>query len=172
MIGIELALATALSATPPTDPIAPAKNGMLQCYTPNPDRKTCRALASYRIDPKGLIDNIAVVLINADQLISMKTHEPVTVKAGAICGQIHRTSIQAAEFEVAGQAASPDQAETLRSQVTAAYDSLFGKEICTSYRLDGSVYQATATIDGKPSPDAAADTVIWVSPGDGYTVGR
>ncbi len=172
MIGVALMLAAALSNAPEAaDPLAPARAGLLQCYTPHPERKTCRALASYVFNKDGSIVNPAATLISPEPLVVMKTHDPVTIKAGAVCGQIHRASIQGAAFDVDGQPASAGQAETLRNQVTAAYTKIFDKEICTTYTLKGSAYQASTTVGGEPSADAT-DAVIWVKPGDGYKVGN
>src|SRR5437899_11866948 len=80
------------------DPIAPAANGQLQCYSPDTARKTCNSLASYKPGANGTIDNIAVVLISKDPVITMEAVSPVEIKAGKVCGKIRKQDIDVAKF--------------------------------------------------------------------------
>ena len=59
-------------------------------------------------------------------------------------------------------------AEMVRGQVTAAFAAL-GTEGCTHYTPQGDGWLAEVSIDGQPRPEFN-QTVVWVSPADGYTV--
>jgi hypothetical protein len=150
------------------DPIAPAAQGQIQCYSPNTARKTCDSIAAYKAGANGAIDNIAVVLISKDPLITMEAMSPVEIKADRVCGKIRKQDIDTAKFRVRGQLLDGTQAAPLREQMQRAYMNIFDHEICTAY-LDqgGGVLLAKATMDGAPMPD---QKVIWVSPNDGYRV--
>ena len=148
--------------------IAPAGEGMLQCYSPDTSRKTCRSLAGYGAGPNGRIDNIAVVLISADSPVTMETVTPVEVKGRQVCGRISSQDIDAAKFQIGGAPADPTLAASLRESVKHALQGMFGKEICTTFVQDGEAVIARGTADGERLTD---QRVIWVSPEDGYLVG-
>src|SRR5580698_4644363 len=73
----------------PDDPLAPARVGELQCYTPDTVRKTCSALAGYTFGNGG-IDNQAEVLLSPKPIIVMKTVSPVWVRACSVCGPLRK----------------------------------------------------------------------------------
>jgi hypothetical protein len=152
----------------PDDPLAPARAGELQCYTPDTVRKTCSALAGYTFGSDG-IDNQAEVLLSPKPLIVMKSVSPVWVRAGAVCGPLRKQDIDAATIFVFGQVASDAQAAQIRAQIEAGYGSRLGKEVCTTYTLAGDRYIAQVTIDGSQHPELS-DKVIWVRQDEGYTV--
>ncbi|MGA0601504.1 hypothetical protein ACO2Q3_12445 [Caulobacter sp. KR2-114] len=160
---------TSVSAAALPPPIAPAAEGRLQCYAPNRAARSCQSLASYAPAPGGGIDNPSTVLISPSPVVTMRTTTPVTVKAGQVCGFIRPEDIQSATFEIAGAPATPAQATMLRQKMTAAQQGVFGHEICTAYVPDGDAMIAKASIDGVAQP-AMDQTVIWVSPADGFKV--
>ena len=45
------------------DPLAPAHSGMVQCYDPHTDVKTCRAIGAYSFESDGTIQNEATVAL-------------------------------------------------------------------------------------------------------------
>jgi hypothetical protein len=165
---ILIAPASAETASLPA-PIAPAAMGKLQCYAPDPIRKTCNSLAGYKSGASGAIDNTAIVMVSRNPLITMETVSPVAIKAGAVCGKIRHEDIDSAKFTADGQVLGTAQAAPLRQQLTLAFKDIFGREICTTYILDGGAFIARATMDGAPMqvPD---QRVIWVAPEEGYQV--
>jgi hypothetical protein len=152
------------------DPIAPSAKGQLQCYSPDTARKTCSSFASYKSQANGAIDNIAIVLISENPIITMEIVSPVEIKAGKICGKVRKQDVDAAKFTVGGLLANATQAAMLREQIQLSYKSFFGHEICTAYLDQGGILLAKATMDGVPMPEATDQRVLWISPGDGYRV--
>ncbi|MCS6624504.1 hypothetical protein N0B44_16415 [Roseibacterium beibuensis] len=167
---ITLALTLALAPLAPLqsadDPLAPARSGQLQCHEPKAAEKTCAALAGYTFGADGVIINHAEIMLNPAPLIVMRDDEPVVVRDGAVCGPM--SGFEDAVFTVNGQPADPQMAEMVRGQVTAAFAAL-GTEGCTRYTPQGDGWLAEVSIDGQPRPEFN-QTVVWVSPADGYTV--
>lgn len=166
---ISLALAFALAAVAPqqpADPLGPAREGRLQCHSPDAARKTCGAIATYSFAADGTISNQAEVMLNPSPLIVMRDQTPVVVRDGAVCGPL--TGLEGAVFTIDGQPADPQTAEMLRGQLSAAFAQL-GTEVCTRYTPQGEGWLAEAFIDGRPRPDLN-QPVIWVPPTDGYSV--
>jgi hypothetical protein len=167
MITLALTLAFAAAGPlQPADPLGPAREGQLQCHSPDPARKTCSALAGYTFAADGAISNQAEVMLNPSPLIVMRDQSPVVVRDGAVCGPM--TGLEDAVFTIEGQPADPQTAEMIRGQVSTAFAQL-GTEACTRYAPQGEGWLAEAVIDGHPRPDLN-QPVIWVSPTDGYSV--
>ncbi|KQW84040.1 hypothetical protein [Brevundimonas sp. Root1279] len=154
------------------DPLAPARDGMVQCYRPNAAAKTCNAIGSYRFGADGAITNDAVNLLNADPLIVMHATAKVYVRDGAECSMIVNdpTTITAVEFNGA-----PLAGEQLAAAQKGIVDSMIAGlggegEFCTTYHPnpDGTL-RAAVTIDGVAKPEAES-VVLWVNPADGWRV--
>ena len=173
LIGLSLALAgsgLAARAAAFDPPIDRAADGQMQCFAPDTARKTCRSLAAYRPGADGGVDNIAIVLVSSDPVITMRTVSPVTVKAGQVCGPIRAEDFQGAQFSIGGQPADDNQTTELRQAIADAMKDVIGKETCTAFvPAQGGAFTAKATIGGVAQPGADMP-VIWVSPSDGYKV--
>jgi hypothetical protein len=152
------------------DPLAPAHQGLVQCYDPHTDVKTCRAIGAYSFESEGTIQNEATIALpdGRDTLI-MKTTTPVTVRDGAICGPVSKDAIKSASIFLNGRRLPPDDANQIRVQLMAVMADRLGKEICTSYRAFKNEFYASVTIDGTPD-SSGSDYVLWIKPDDGYTV--
>jgi hypothetical protein len=151
------------------DPLADARQGRVQCYTPDAARKTCAAMAAYVFSPDGRITNPAVVLVGAQPVTLMRVTAPVEIKAGAVCGVPRAEDIDGAAIQVAGRQLTPEEAAPIKAQIETAFAARNGKEICTTYVPNGDRLSAQVTVDGVPEPKMSA-TVIWVAREDGYTV--
>lgn len=174
LIGLTAALAAlsgpAARAATFDPPLQPAADGKMQCYAPDTAKKTCQSLAAYRPGDKGGIDNIAIVLVSKDPVITMRTVSPVTVKAGQVCGPIRLEDLQNAVFTIADQPADADQTAKLRQGIADAMKDAIGKEVCTGYVPgQAGAFTAKAFIGGVAQPADDMD-VIWVAPSDGYKV--
>ena len=169
VVALALAAPAAFAADLP-DPIAPAMWGQLQCYMPDTARKTCASLAGYRANPAGGIDNATTVLLSKSPVVTMETISPIEIKMGQVCGKIRRQDLDSATFTMAGRPFEAQQAAPIRAQLQTAFQNIFDHEICTAYTNQGAAMLAKATIDGVPTPPAADQQVLWVSPADGYTV--
>jgi hypothetical protein len=150
-----------------TDPVGPGLRGQVQCYKPDVQRRTCASIGAYARDSEGVIQNTAVVLVSPKPLIVMRTTAPVTVKDGAICGQI--ASLEDAAFTIEGQPATEPQVRALRDALAPGYAALLRREVCTTYRPEGEGLQAEVRIDGQLRPDLDMP-VRWVTPAEGYEV--
>jgi len=126
-------------------------------------------LAAYRSRPDGVIVNPATVLISASPLITMQTVTPVTIKANQVCGFIRPEDIEAAEFAISGNPATPAQTTILRQKIAVAQRGIFGHEICTAYVPEADAFIAKVFIDGTAQPNSNQQ-VMWVSPGEGFKV--
>jgi hypothetical protein len=149
-------------------PLAPAAGGRVQCYAPDAVRKTCRSMATYRVDPTGGIVHTAIVLVSQKPAITVQTAGWVEIKAGQVCGSIRREDLETASFAVDDKPLDAGQAADLRQQMETAMKDVVGKEVCTSYVPAGSGFMAKATVGGVAQ--SADQTVIWVAPSDGYRV--
>jgi hypothetical protein len=166
---IPLALLLALATPAPlqaADPLAPAREGRLQCHSPDMARKTCASLAGYTFSADGTILNQAEVLLTPSPVIVMRQEDAVVVRDGAVCGRFG--GFEDAVFTLDGQPAPQVVADTIRAQLAAAFARL-GTEGCTRYAPQGDGWRAEVSIDGVARPDLN-QPVIWVSPADGYAV--
>ncbi|SFK07321.1 hypothetical protein [Caulobacter sp. UNC279MFTsu5.1] len=167
---LALLLAVAAQAAPPAvaaDPLAPARIGDLQCYGPDPVRKTCRAMGGYSFGADGEILNKAEVLLQNAPPVTMTTVAPVTVRDGAVCGPL--SGVDKAQIAVRGHRLPEPEAAPIRAQLQESMATVLGKEVCTTYRRSGDWWIAEVTMDGVARPDMQ-DTVLWVPASAGYTV--
>jgi hypothetical protein len=163
-----IALAGAPAAPAYPDPLAPAADGKMQCFAPT-DHKTCASIASYVSGGNGSFANIAKVLLSADPPVVIRTTSQVTIRDGAVCGAVLREDITSGSLTVNGQPIPPDKATPVLQQIADQLTPIIGHEICSTYVPDGPGFISKATMDGKPQPDQD-QKMIWISPGDGYTV--
>jgi hypothetical protein len=174
MVVLPLILSLAAQAAPPdaagpADPLAQAREGMLQCYAPDAARRTCKSLAGYVFGPNG-IQNQAEVLISPQGPMVMKNSTPVEVRDGAVCGPIRAQDIDGAEVLFAGRPISGPNADQVKTQLKSGIANLLGAEVCTSFVTAPQGYTTRVTVNGQPAPQMSDAPMIWVRPGDGWTV--
>lgn len=161
-----LAIALAGSALAAADPVAPARSGQQQCYSPNREAKTCRAINAYSFEGRKVIVH-ARTLLSAP--IIMLREAEVDTSSGAICGRIRGEDLDRTTFLIRGQPASAKDTADLRKEVKAQYADLIGKLFCTSYKGRGPELTAGVSIDGVPQKDVS-DQMLWIDPKDGWQV--
>jgi hypothetical protein len=169
-----LALVWAFGAAPlqdSGDPLAPAQDGKLQCYSPDRANKTCQSLAGYVRDGRGGYRNSAEVLLAKAPRLTLETVTPVTIKSGAVCGFIRKQDIDAGIVRQDGAPITGEAAQRILDAASRAVAPLADQEICTNYIADGDHWIARGTMGGAAGklPD---QMVIWVSHADGYRVAR
>ena len=140
---IALLLSGALSAPLP-EPIALASDGQLQCWSPDTARKTCLALATFKLRDDGAIEASAVVQVSSRPPATMEIAIPVEVADGQVCGAV-------------------------RDQVRETIRNFIGRRLCVAFLLQGASLLAKPTLDGAPQR-GMDQTVIWVAPSQGYSV--
>src|SRR5262245_25489074 len=118
------------------------KAGKLQCYGPNPAKKTCAALSAYTFNG-GTVMNQAEVLISPDPIGTMKTNSPVTIKGEAICGTLAKKDIDDAIITSGGQVLSAAQAAGVKAQIWSNMAPMAGSELCTFYTAGAGGTYAT-----------------------------
>ena len=166
-----LILAAAQSVAAVTDPLAPARSGQLQCFTPDPSRKMCRALAGYTFGPgRAIRARGDILMAPSELLIVMRTSTPVEIRSGAVCGRVRAGDIEASTFTFAGRSVPQQMVQFASPQILSMLRSHIDKEICTTFVPNGSSFTTRLTMDGVAQPQIS-ETFIWVRPSDGYSVG-
>lgn len=168
MIVFPLLAAAILAQEPPSDPLAPAQYGQVQCFSPDPATKTCNSIAAYIPSGNGFT-NTATILLSSRPAVTMTTSTQVQVRGGAVCGTLREDDIQSAKVKVDGRELSPEEASLVVSAVADAVNDYVGQEICTTYVAAADGWTAKASVQGTPQPELD-QPVIWVSPSDGYKV--
>lgn len=164
-----LALAGLAPAHAQTDPLAPAREGRLQCMTPNVEHRTCVALARFEFTDAGIMNPAETVLV-PNPVILIRTETPVIVRGNAVCGVMNAEDMERATFTIEGQAATQEQAQGIRDAVAPYFQPLYGLEVCSAVvtGADGA-QRMEASIDGARRDDLDMD-FIWVGADEGYTV--
>lgn len=168
MLSLIVALLAAPQAAP--DPLAPARAGKIQCVSPNREKKTCLAIASFVVGPNGTFDSTVRVLVNPTPAIVMETHAKGTTEGDSTCNVIRAEDYAAATFTMEGAPMDEAVAASIRPQVTAAIGPMAGKKGCSRERPEGDLIASDVTLDGVAHPEMA-QKLIWVNPGEGYTLG-
>jgi hypothetical protein len=172
---LTLSLLLAAAAAPPKpaaapNPLAPAAEGKLECYSPDAAKKTCKSLAAYRPRPDGGYDSLSLIILQPNPLVTLQMVSPVRVRNGQVCGPVREADIQQASFQVNGQAVTPEQTAEMRGKVRALMAPLLGKEVCTQYLPAPDGARIARSVEaGKPRPELD-QKVIWISQSDGYKV--
>src|SRR5439155_9656988 len=107
------------------DPIARSKDGELQCYGPNVEKRTCQSIASYRRTGPGAYVNNALLPLGDD--VTLETQSPVVIEGDAVCGSITQQEVLAGTLRVHKQVLAPETAKPLLRRVADAISTIFGK---------------------------------------------
>jgi hypothetical protein len=166
-------LATALLLTlAASDPLAPARQGQVQCYDPDPARKTCRAIGSYTFAADGSISNLAMTRLQDAPVIVMFARSAVVIRDGKECSVGDLKAKDIGKIEIDGQPLPPAALAQVGPAIIAGLPDFMksGQPLCSAYAAnpDGTL-TATADVGGVAHPELTA-TVQWVNPADGWTV--
>lgn len=166
-------LATALLLTFATsDPLAPARQGQVQCYDPVPAQKLCRAIGSYAFGADGSITSLARTRLQDTPVIIMSARSKVVIRDGKECSVEDLKATDIEKIEIDGQPLPPPALEAVRPQIIAGLPDVLksGQPLCSTYpaRTDGPM-TVTVEIGGVAHPELTA-TVQWVNPAEGWTV--
>lgn len=151
------------------DPLAPAMAGMLECSRPDDQKKTCLAIASYRLVEGSTYSNTATILISPKGPVIFEGTSPATLDAGSVCGVMKPDDISSGKIWVAGKLLDHAHAAPILARMATTLSGMMNKEICVTYeRSDDGLVEKTV-IDGLYQADQ--DQVIeWVPPDAGYVV--
>lgn len=172
LIGAALAV-SALAAAPSvraqdSDPLAPAREGRIECISPNVAARLCGVMSGYRFLEDGKIANDYVMHIQNEPVVLAYGTDTVEVRDGMVCSRIEAGEIEAIRFTVDGRRAPSDIAEELRNAFALALTGI--DEICSRTTPDGDTARVTVFTDGVEQPELA-ERMIWVRRQEGYTVG-
>lgn len=151
------------------DPLAPARQGQVQCYEPDVARKTCQSIGSFEFQENGVIQNTAVVLVMPNPVVIMRIVSPVTVRDGGICGPLKLEDINGAQFMINGQPATETDTQRFRTQFAQQMSPLIDVETCISLTPADGGFRADTAMNGRVRPELAQQ-LIWIRPEDGYTI--
>jgi len=168
-----VAALTALLPLQATEPLAPAWEGMVQCHTPVPEERTCRAIARFERSGDGAILNYAeIVLSPAEPLLIARIKELTIVRGSLVCSitKLDPSNIESVAMDGETFTAVHDPFE-LRPWVADMLSEAWGDgEMCVRYEpAANGAFTPIYSLDGKPLPDDG-DTIIWVHPEDGWRV--
>jgi hypothetical protein len=152
-----------------TAPLLPAAKGRVQCYSPDPVKKTCKSITGYRIDANGTIESIATTVVSNPPLTIMETIAQVEIRDAKVCAEVREHDILASNFSAEGRGMDLKQTQSMARQALSASKSLLGRSVCTSFAMDGDVYKAHVQVDSSPRPELD-QPVAWVALDDGYRI--
>jgi hypothetical protein len=158
-------LASATSA----GPLAPATQGMIQCFEPDDLAKTCHSIAAYRQIGESIFANDAAVLVSPTSAIIFESTMQVELKENAVCGVLSRENYTNGRLRVGNTLVPRAKAEPALAQIAAAAQPFIGKQICSYFLRKGDMFTANAVVDGVERPDFQKRGK-WVKASDGYTV--
>ena len=166
-----LILFASLAFAGQVDPLAPARDGLVQCYDPVPARKLCRAIGAYAFGADGSIVNTGTNRIQDELPVILISKNPVEVRDGKVCSIGPLTEDDIDRVEVAGRPLAGAALAQARAQIVAAFPpAMRTGSLCSAYTTnpDGSL-TTTVDIGGVAHPDVTS-TLLWVEPGEGWTV--
>jgi hypothetical protein len=168
MIILPLLLALTAQADPGADVLAPARQGMLRCTSPDPAQKTCSALTQFTFRPDGSFD-ADVTGVGGPAGIQVQYRVAGKLVDGAACFTHRANTLAEARFTKPGARLAPSLQDTLRAQLGAGLALLNGKQRCYRDRVEAGQLVSRTTLDGIAHPDLDRP-VRWVSPDEAYKV--
>ena len=160
-----------LAAAAGADPLAEARAGKVQCFTPNRATKTCAGIAIYTVRPDGSFDSVTTMMIVPAPLVTMEVRNSGKVEGDAVCNVVKKADFDKAVLSMDGGPVNAAMEQAIRSQVVASLAPMEGKNACARDKVDGDVILAEATLDGVARPELN-QRYIWVKPEDGYKLGQ
>jgi len=162
-------LGTAAFTAP--DPLAPAREGLVQCYGVHVERKTCDGIGAYSVGQDGVLTNNSMNVMSVEPLVLMRATSKVYVRGEAECSMVTDPASMIVGLEVDGAALEGEQFEILRQEIAAGLKANLGTgEFCTTYHPgQNGLLRATVTVNGVEKPQVE-NTALWVRPEDGWRV--
>jgi hypothetical protein len=167
-----LATALLLTLAATADPLAPARQGLVECYDPVPAQKLCSAIGSYAFAADGSISNLATTRLQESPAIVMFARSAVIVTDGKVCSAGPLKAFDIERIEIDGQPVTAANLAAARNEIISGLPEIMktGKPICTTSAAnpDGT-FSETVDIGGVAQPDLTA-TFQWVNPAEGWNV--
>lgn len=163
-----LAMAAAAAAAP-INPLEPAERGQLECSDPDPRRKTCTSLSSYRLEADGYYTAIATVLMMEEPRLTLAIGIRLRLVSGEVCGRLTPADLGRAKVTAPERTFRLKEEAFLLAEMTKLWQAMgmLDRELCSTYRQDGQEFVTRTSIEGQARPDLD-QRIRWVSPQDGY----
>jgi hypothetical protein len=160
-----LALAM-LVAMPDSDPLAPARQGLVQCRAPNEDRKTCVTIVAYTPQGKGAYRSVSRTRVRNQPEIIIEAVATVHVANGLVCDRDFVGTWRAARLTmgVGGSPAPEVISADVHRQLDPSFARFEGKLICSRYEPADHGVTSSLLIDGQPDPEDEGGLILWVKP--------
>ncbi len=155
----------------PADPLAPAREGKLRCVAPNAARLTCHTIIRYNVESDGDFDATVTGLVSRDSTVLLRYKTFGRVEQGGVCVMVRTSDFQNGMLLSSGRPLAPNADSAMRLQVLDAVQPIQGRKRCYLDRTEDGVTRTVVTLDGVAHPELG-QTVVWVSPSEGYAVGR
>jgi hypothetical protein len=155
----------------PGDSLAPAREGKLRCIAPNPARLTCRTIIRYKVNSDQSFDAVVTGIVARDPTLLLRYETFGRIEEGGICVMIRVSDFQNGILLSSGRPLAPNADRAMRLQVLDGVQPMQGKKRCYQDRTEEGVVRAIVTLDGIAHPELT-QTVAWVTPSQGYAVGR
>ena len=154
-----------------SDPLAPAREGLVQCYGVHAERKTCDGIGVYSFGPDGVVTNNSVNMMLAEPRVLLRASSKVYVRGAAECSMVTDHAGMITALEVDGVALEGEQFESLRQHFASELKASLGSgEYCTTYQPGpDSMLRSVVTVNGVEMPQVE-NTTLWVHPSDGWRV--
>ena len=169
---IFLALATLTAshcAYAEDDPFASAKKGMLMCYAPDSNMKTCTSFSRLEWDAEGNVWEDGELPISASPRVTVKTKVKASIDGSALCEIVGDATLHAPIFLVDGKPVSEEDYKQYIEVYESRFSQLHGKRVCIDISPYESVFITQVLVDGTPYPSATY-RLKWVSPDEGYVL--
>lgn len=153
-------------------PIEPANEGKLLCLGPDTAQKTCSDLTRYARAEDGVVWSHTFAFIEEDLHVTARGSSPVEIKNGSVCDRLRPEHVEAFEFAIAPDAVGQAfDAKFYKDFTIAIARAMMHHDLCMVFVPGSADITVKYMINGEQSrlPDERA---IWVSPEDGYRVGR
>ena len=151
------------AAMPATDPLAPARRGLVQCRGVHEDR-TCEIMVDYTPLRDGSYRSRSRVLYSNVPNIVIEAYSTVRIENGQVCdrdfaGKMHRTRLL-----MDGVPAPADITADFHQRYDSTMTPFEGATVCATYEDGGrGGWSATVIVDGAEYPDLGS-RFIWVRP--------
>jgi hypothetical protein len=151
--------------------LAPAEQGKIACFKPNPDKKTCWVISVYKKLDDGKYQTSDRARFRNTSDYEIRSSSILTIKNGRLCGIVEKSDFDQARFFHLGDEVIKQDLEDLRAQVEEQFKEKFGKEYCSAFSAPTAEGLITVTnfVDGTEVPQGTSlTTMIWITHDDGY----
>ena len=151
------------------DPFASARKGMLMCYAPDSDMKTCAALSRFEWDAEGNVWEDGELPISANPRVTVKTKVKASIEGSTLCEIVDDATPHAPIFLANGKLVSEEDYKQYIEAYQSRFSQLYGKRVCIDISPYESVFITQVSVDGTPYPSATS-RMRWVSADEGYVL--